>query len=37
MGKSYNVINKAVEIVDPEGYSKMAKNNEREVILNKYK
>lgn len=36
-GKTYNVINKALEIIDPEGYSEMAEDNNREAILNKYK
>ncbi|MDD7681541.1 MAG: AAA family ATPase [Clostridium sp.] len=36
-GKTYNVINKALEIIDPEGYSEIAEENNREAILNKYK
>lgn len=36
-GKTYNVINKALEIIDPEGYSEMAEDNNREAILNQYK
>ena len=36
-GKTYNVINKALEIIDPEGYSEIAADNDRETILNKYK
>lgn len=36
-GKTYNVINKALEIIDPEGYSEIAEENNRETILNKYK
>lgn len=36
-GKTYNVINKALEIIDPEGYLEMAEDNNRETILNKYK
>ena len=36
-GKTYNVINKALEIIDPEGYSEIAENNNREAMLNKYK
>ena len=36
-GKNYNVINKALEIIDPEGYSEIAEENNRETILNKYK
>ena len=35
-GKTYNVINKALEIIDPEGYSEIAEDN-REAILNQYK
>lgn len=36
-GKTYNVINKALEIIDPEGYSEIAEDNNREAILNQYK
>ena len=36
-GKTYNVINKALEIIDPEGYSEIAENNNREAMLNRYK
>lgn len=36
-GKTYNVINKALEIIDPEGYSEMAEINNRDAILNRYK
>ena len=36
-GKTYNVINKALEIIDPEGYLEMAEDNNREAILNQYK
>ena len=36
-GKTYNVINKALEIIDHEGYSEIAEENNREAILNKYK
>lgn len=36
-GKTYNVINKALEIIDPEGYSEIAADNNREAILNQYK
>ena len=36
-GKTQNVINKALEIIDPEGYSEIAEENNRETILNKYK
>ena len=36
-GKTYNVINKALEIIDPEGYLEIAEENNREAIINKYK
>lgn len=36
-GKTYNVINKALEIIDSEGYLEMAEDNNREAILNQYK
>ena len=36
-GKTYNVINKALEIIDPEGYSEIDKVNNREEVLNRYK
>ena len=36
-GKTYNVINKALEIIDPEGYLEMSEDNNREAILNQYK
>lgn len=36
-GKTYNVINKALGIVDPEGYSEISDTNNREEILKRYK
>lgn len=36
-GKTYNVINKALEIIDPEGYSEIDVINNREEVLNRYK
>lgn len=36
-GKTYNVINKALEIIDTEGYLEMTEDNNREAILNQYK
>lgn len=36
-GKTYNVINKALEIIDPEGYSEMEQNNNREELINAYR
>lgn len=36
-GKTYNVINKALEIIDPEGYSEIDIVNNREEVLNRYK
>ncbi len=36
-GKTYNVINKALEIIDPEGYSEIDETNNREEVLNRYK
>ncbi len=36
-GKTYNVVNKALEIIDTEEYSEMAEANNRDLILNKYK
>ena len=35
-GKTYNVINKALEIIDPEGYSEIDLGN-REEVVNRYK
>lgn len=36
-GKTYNVINKALELIDPEGYSEISELNNREEILKRYK
>ena len=36
-GKTFNVINKALEIIDPEGYSEISESNNRGIILNRYK
>lgn len=36
-GKTYNVINKALEIIDKEGYLELENKGDREEIVNKYK
>lgn len=36
-GKTYNVINKALEIIDKEGYLELENKGDREEIINKYK
>lgn len=36
-GKTYNVINKALEIIDPEGYSEIDVTGNRKEVLNRYK
>lgn len=36
-GKTYNVINKALEIIDKEGYLELKNKRNREEIVNKYK
>ncbi|MBS5937608.1 AAA family ATPase [Clostridium sp.] len=36
-GKTYNVINKALEIIDKEGYLELENKNDRDEMVNKYK
>ena len=36
-GKTYNVINRALEIIDPEGFSEIDVANNREEVLKRYK
>lgn len=36
-GKTYNVINKALEIIDKEGYLELKNKDDRDEIVNKYK
>lgn len=36
-GKTYNVINEALKIIDPEGYAQLDEANDRDTIIDRYK